>query len=462
MKVGTQQAAGSRQMARKLRLLPPASCRLPAVSCLLLTAFSLLPGAMAEAQSRILSLQPNSGSTRGGSVVTIEVEGGVVFGPMQVRFGERPATGVRRAGLSTLEVLTPPGEPGPVGVRVVNDLWGATTQPVIFTYIPPAPRLTRLVPAAASVGSEGIVLSIEGEHFSRTSGLRFGEASLPATFVTPRRMEARIPSSLLDRAGLVAVTVHDGALGGGKSNAITFTVANPPPEVTGVDAPALKAGGPAATVTVRGRGFRPDSVVQIAGTPVATQYRAAEELAGAIPAELLAKPGSLAVAVVTPGPGGGGSNSLAITVRPQLRGRFVAFTSNRRGGRNHVYLLDRETGRLDPLEEANSTNGSDGYPSISGDGRFIVFQSDRHRGQYDVFLFDREARRLDPLTELNHPTAFDGFPHISADGRFIVFESDRQSGRPKIFLFDRETRALSELREANEPAADDGLATISN
>jgi dipeptidyl aminopeptidase/acylaminoacyl peptidase len=307
-----------------------------------------------------------------------------------------------------------------------------------------------------------LVLSVDGEQFAITSTVRFGEVPVPTTFVTPRRLEARIPTSLLASPGVVAVLVSDTAVGGGRSNAVSFTVVNPPPQIALLDAPPLKTGGPATTFTVRGRDFRPNSHIQIAGTSVATQYRTDQELSAVVPAEVLAKPGSLPVAVIAPGPGGGTSNSMALTVLAPFPGRFLAFTSTRRGGRNHLYLLDREAGRLDPLEEANSPNGSDGYPSISADGRFIVFQSDRHGEQTDVLLFDRETRTLDPLPELNHPTAFDGFPHISADGRFIVFESDRLNKRPKIFLFDRQTRTLSEVSQANEATAEDGLAAISN
>jgi dipeptidyl aminopeptidase/acylaminoacyl peptidase len=195
---------------------------------------------------------------------------------------------------------------------------------------------------------------------------------------------------------------------------------------------------------------------------VPTRYQSPEELVATIPAELLSAPGIMPVAVVTPGPAGPTTVAYALTVFPPLPGRYVVFTSNRRDARNHVYLLDRQAGRLDPLEEANSTGGSDGYPTISADGRLIAFQSDRSRGQTDILLFDRQTRVLDPLPEANHPTAFDGFPHISADGRFIVFESDRVNRRPKLYLFDRQTRTLTELIEANDPAADDGLGAISN
>jgi hypothetical protein len=229
-----------------------------------------------------------------------------------------------------------------------------------------------------------------------------------------------------------------------------------------LEAPTVRAGDPGALLVIKGQQFRPDSVVQVNGKTVPARFQSPEELVATIPAELLTAPGTLPVAVLTPGPAGPTSVAYALTVLPPLPGRYVVFTSNRRDGRNHVYLLDRQAGRLDPLEEANSTVGSDGYPTISADGRFIAFQSDRNRGQTDILVFDRQTRALDPLPEANHPTAFDGFPHISADGRFLVFESDRLNRRPKLFLFDRQGRTLTELIEANDPAADDGLGAISN
>jgi dipeptidyl aminopeptidase/acylaminoacyl peptidase len=235
-----------------------------------------------------------------------------------------------------------------------------------------------------------------------------------------------------------------------------------PPHPAQIEAPTVRAGDPGALLVIKGQRFQPDSTVQVNGHTVPSRFQSPEELVATIPPELLTAPGTLPISVATPGAGGGTTVAYALTVLPPLPGRYVAFTSSRRGGRNHIFLLDRQVGRLDPLEEANSIAGSDGYPTISADGRFIAFQSDRNRGQNDIFLFDRQTRTLDPLPEANHPTAFDGFPHISADGRFIVFESDRVSRRPKLFLFDRQTRTLTELIEANDPAADNGLGAISN
>jgi hypothetical protein len=449
-----------------------ASWILPLAVWAALAAIGMLQAPVsAWAQSRIVSLSPDKGPPSGGTHVTIQIEGGVTMGPLEVRFGNQIASRVYRIGLSALEAVTPPGKPGPVSVEVINGLWGTRTPAAIFTYLPPAspspsapppPRLLRLEPSAVPSGSADLVLHAEGEAFGADSKLQIGEAVLPTTVVSPQRLEARLPAALLAKAGTLSVLVTQGKAGETASTALSLTVTNPIPEMTELDAPPVRAGALEATVIVRGRDFRPDSRVLAGDTTAATTYRSPEELTAVLPAAALAAPGSLSVRVVTPGPGGGSSNPASLTIQGHLPGRFVAFTSNRRGGHSHIYLLDRDTQKLDSLEEANSWNATDDSPSISADGRFIVFQSDRNHGQFDVFLFDCRTRKLDPLPELNSPTAFDGFPRISADGRFIVFESDRLNGRPKVFLFDRETRTVSALTRANEPMADNGLPAISN
>jgi hypothetical protein len=442
--------------------LSPSASRLTAL-WLIAALWVLAPGP-AAGQARILELHPDTGPTGGGTAVLIEVNESLLLGPVRVEFGSRPSTQVRRLGISILEAITPPGDPGPVPVRVVYGFWGSQTAPGVFTFVPPRPQLTRLDPPSVLAGSGELVLTVQGQNFTAASSLRAGDVPVPTTFLNPQRLQARVPATLLAGARTVDIRATENTGGGGASNALSLAIANPAPQVTGLETPSLRAPGPpgGATLVVRGRDFQSDSRVHVAGTPVPTDYRTAEELAAVIPPDMLGKPGDLAVTVVTPEPGGGQSKAVRLTIPPPFPGRFLAFTSNRRGRRNHIFLFDRELGRLDPLDEANSLTASDAYPSISADGRFIVFQSDRNHGQNDIFLFDREARQLDSLPELNHPSAFDGFPHISADGRFIVFESDRLNGRPKIFLFDRHTRALSELTQANEATADDGLASISN
>jgi hypothetical protein len=451
------------------RILPAA--RGARRAALLVLLLCLLAPSIAGAANRILALTPNTGPATGGTVVKITLEELAVLGSLEVRFGNRLATQVRRLGTLTLEVLAPPGNPGPAEVRVVNEFWGTATDPAVFTYVAvdtarpaaPPPQLTRVDPAAVLVGSEEVRLQLEGRNFSATSQLLVRGTTVPTESAGPGRLRARLPAALMASAGTLELRVTDPASGGQASAPLPLAVENPLPRIGGLELLRASQGGSPGTLLVRGSGFRPESVIRVADTPVKTAYRSGEELIGTIPPRVFDTPATLSIAVSTPGPGGGASNPGKLVVEvPVVVGRYIVFTSNRNGGRNHLFLYDRATARLDSLEEANNPNASDAYPSISADGRFIVFQSDRHRGQSDIFLFDRETRTLDPLPEANHPTAFDGFPKISPDGRLIVFESDRLKGRPKIFLFDRQTRAVSELNQANEATADDGLAAISN
>ena len=351
--------------------------------------------------------------------------------------------------------------PAPLAQRATRES-ATTTAGAASARLGPSARATRVEPAEVPVGSNATDVRVNGQDFTATTRVLVNGAPVTTDILGPTQLRARLPAALLARAGRLDLRVVNGEQESADAEALVVTVANPAPRLNVIEVAALLAGEPVAYVKLIGKAFRSDSTVQVAGKKVETAYRSPEELIGTIPADLLAAPGTLPVSVVTPGPGGGASLSGQITVTdPVFPGRFVVFTSNRSQGRNHVYLLDRRGNRLDSLQEANSRDGSDAYPSISADGRFIAFQSDRHHGQYDIFLFDRERRTLDPLPEANHRTAFDGFPALSADGRFIVFESDRL-GKPKIFLLDLRTRTLSELKQANETNADDGLAAISN
>lgn len=346
-----------------------------------LSTFYLLAPSGVLAESRILKLSPDAGPATGGTVVRITVEDLSDAGSLEVRFGDRLATNVRRVDGSSLEAATPAGSAGPVPVLVVSQPSGTVAGRAVFTY------------------TEGVPQSAQ----------------------------------------------------------------NPVPQIISLKASSPPRGGAPGTLVVAGSGFRPESVIQLDKAAVRTEFRSAEELVGTIPSRVFETSAALTITVSTPGPGGGTSNVGRLVVEiPPIVGRYVVFTSNRRGGRNHLFLFDRATGLLDPLEEANSASANDAYPSISADGRFIVFQSDRKNRQSDIYLFDRETRTLDPLPEANNPTAFDGFPKISPDGRVIIFESDRLKGKPKVFLFDRAARTTSELQRINEPTADDGLAAISN
>jgi Tol biopolymer transport system component len=139
-------------------------------------------------------------------------------------------------------------------------------------------------------------------------------------------------------------------------------------------------------------------------------------------------------------------------------GRFVAFTSNRKGGAGltDVYLYDRKESKLVALPEMNSKH-MDIEPSLSGDGHLLAFVSDRPGGQggRDIYLFDRTANKLLPLPGLNSEV-HEQSPALSPEGRFIAFVSERLGGEGErdIYLYDRETKRLLPTPGLNSKAED--------
>ena len=144
-----------------------------------------------------------------------------------------------------------------------------------------------------------------------------------------------------------------------------------------------------------------------------------------------------------------GLNSPAFDDRmPALSGdgRFLAFTSNRKGGAGltDLYLYDRKDNKLVDVPGLNSPY-TEVEPSLSGDGNLIAFASERPdgKGGRDIYLFDRGAGKYLPLQGLN-TESHELSPALSADGRFIVFVSERVEGEGDrdIYLYDRKAQKL--------------------
>lgn len=131
-------------------------------------------------------------------------------------------------------------------------------------------------------------------------------------------------------------------------------------------------------------------------------------------------------------PGGRSLNSGASEQNPQISGRFVVFSSDRRGSQD-IYMFDTITRNLIDLPGLNSLDTIASHPSASSDGKYIVFAGSR-QGRSDIFLFDRETRQLRNLTanlstEVRNPT-------ISADGTRIAFETT-VNGQWDIWVYNR-------------------------
>jgi Tol biopolymer transport system component len=117
---------------------------------------------------------------------------------------------------------------------------------------------------------------------------------------------------------------------------------------------------------------------------------------------------------------------------PRIVGRYLVFTSDRRGSQD-IYLYDTMTRTLLDLPGLNAIDRIESNPSISENGRYVVFAGARE-GRSGVFLYDRETRQVRNLTE--NLKADVRNPVISADGNTIAFESSA-AGQWDILLYNR-------------------------
>lgn len=131
-------------------------------------------------------------------------------------------------------------------------------------------------------------------------------------------------------------------------------------------------------------------------------------------------------------PGGRSLNSTASELNPEIGGRYIVFSSDRRGSQD-IYMFDTLSRNLIELPGLNSFDAIASDPSVSSDGRYIVFAASQN-GRSAVFFYDRETNQTRNLTadvqaEIRNPT-------ISGDGNIIAFESSR-NGQWDISVYDR-------------------------
>ena len=125
----------------------------------------------------LTSISPSSGSTLGGTVVSITGSG--LSGATEVQFG-----GIRGTGLTVIDdrwltVISPPNPPGTVGISVINpdhagNSAGAAS---VFRYDIPVPKLSTISPSSGPTAG-GTVVIITGSGFTGAKNVTFGGKSV--------------------------------------------------------------------------------------------------------------------------------------------------------------------------------------------------------------------------------------------------------------------------------------------
>jgi Tol biopolymer transport system component len=140
-------------------------------------------------------------------------------------------------------------------------------------------------------------------------------------------------------------------------------------------------------------------------------------------------------------PGGRSLNSSFAESQPTIAGRYITFSSDRRGSQD-IYLYDTVDRRLIELPGLNAIDMIASQPTVSENGRFIVFAGIRQE-RSGIYLYDRDTRQLRNLTENLRAEVRN--PTMTADGNVIAFESSA-NGQWDILLYNRSGQPLRTIQ----------------
>ncbi len=152
----------------------------------------------------LTSVAPPSGSTLGGTIITIS--GADFVNGSSVTVGGVAATGVVVQSSTTVLAVTPPGAAGARDVVVTSPLGGSDTLAGAFTYVTPAstsPTITSVTPSTGVILG-GQAVTVAGTNFVAGARAFFGAAEATVTSVGATALQVTTPAN---PPGAVAVSV---------------------------------------------------------------------------------------------------------------------------------------------------------------------------------------------------------------------------------------------------------------
>lgn len=186
-------------------------------------------------------------------------------------------------------------------------LAGADGGPTVYGLV-----LTSLSPARAALNGPDFMLTVNGTDIAAGAVVTWDGADRVTSYVSPTRLDVRIPAGDLALGKTVSVAGRSAA--GAVSNVLTFDVENPAPALASVVPAAAAGGGTGLDVTLRGTDFAPNATARWNGSDRTTTYVGPTELRVALTAADLAAAGSGALSVFNPAPAGGASGTVPFDV----------------------------------------------------------------------------------------------------------------------------------------------------
>jgi formylglycine-generating enzyme required for sulfatase activity len=238
----------------------------------------------------ITSVSPTSGTTAGGTTITIT--GTNLTGASSVTVGGNPATSVTVVNSTTVTAVTPAGAAGARDVAVTTP-GGTATLPNAFTYVVPAPTLASVSPSSGTTLG-GTAITLTGTNLTGASLVTVG--GNPATSVTVVNATTVTAVTPVGAAGSAAVALT--TPGGTATLANAFTYVVPAPTISSVS-PIIGTAAGGTTITITGTNLTGASSVTVGGN-AATSVTVvnATTVTAVTPAGTA---GARTVAVTTPG-----------------------------------------------------------------------------------------------------------------------------------------------------------------
>jgi IPT/TIG domain/Autotransporter beta-domain len=235
----------------------------------------------------VTAISPNSGSTTGGTAVTIT--GTNLAGATAVTIGGTAASFTVLSATS-INASTPPGTAGTASVLVTTP-GGTNAANTLFTYVTPPPTVAAISPNNGPVAG-GTFVTIIGTGFTGATAVTIGGS--PATSVTVVSATTITATTSAGSAGPASVLVTT-PNGTNPANTL-YTYGTPPPTVTSVNPPngSLAGGTP---ITITGAAFTGATSVTIGGSSVAFTFVNDTTITAVTPAHAL---GPVNVTVTTP------------------------------------------------------------------------------------------------------------------------------------------------------------------
>lgn len=220
-----------------------------------------------------ISLSPTSGTTAGGTAVTVTGTGGSLATTSSVKFGLANATIVGTPTATTVNVTSPAGS-GVAPVTVTTN--GGTSAPTNYFYVP-QPIKTSISPGSGPAAG-GTSVTITGQNLSGATAVNFGGNAGTVTASTAGSITVTSPAG----TGTVSVTV---TTPGGVVDGVFFTYCATPTvtaPTTAAPATGPEEGGNAIAIT--GTDLVGTTAITVDGVPAPFVVISATEVDTIVPA----------------------------------------------------------------------------------------------------------------------------------------------------------------------------------